>query len=185
MESRVSDWPSLFTNPPAGGTIHSAVSPESMTYDAYIGSGGSLAGGGAWPASNRALYFPFCVENTVTAYKMAFEVTTQSGNCDVGIYDSAGNRLVSAGSTAVAVAGIQIIDITDTVLTPGCYFMAMNVDNTTAAFVRTTTIALLQLETCGVQQEAVGAVALPDPATFANPAAAYTPGLVVATQATI
>lgn len=147
-------------------------------------SGGASAGG-TWPAANRALYAPFIVEVAVTAYQMAFEVVTQSGNCDVGIYDELGNRLVSSGSTAVAVAGLQAIDITDTLLTPGVYYMAMNVDNTTASVMRSSSTPALLLRVLGAQQQAVGAVTLPDPAVFANPASAYFPSLSIALTATI
>jgi len=116
---------------------------------------------------------------------MAFIVSTQSGNCDVGIYDELGNRLVSSGSTAVGVAGIQVIDIADTALTPGVYFLAMNVDNTTALFNSSSTPTGLQLQTCGMQQQALGSVTLPSSATFANPAAAFLPALFAAMEATI
>jgi hypothetical protein len=139
----------------------------------------------AWAASNLALYMPFEVNEIVTAYQIAFVVTTQSGNLDVGIYDHIGNRLVSKGSTAVAVAGVQVVDITDTTLPPGAYFLAMCVDNTTAAFTAYAVAALVQ-QSVGMQQQAVGAVTLPNPATFANPANTIIPAIWVSTlKATI
>lgn len=173
----MSDFPgSLYQ--PAFGAITSAAATQSM-------AAGSFTAAAVWPAANRAIYIPFRVETTVTAYQMAVEVGTQSGNLDIGIYDELGNRLVSSGSTAVAAAGIQAVNITDTVLTPGIYFMALCVDNITAAFTRSSGSAALLLEVQGVQQQAVGAVTLPDPATFANPASAYVPLIAVATTATI
>lgn len=145
-----------------------------------------FAAGAVWPASNRALYLPVEVQAPCTAYQFIFNVVTQSGNYDVGIYDEQGKRLVSKGSTAVPVAGVCITDITDTELTPGVYFLAMNVDNTTAAFNRTTNPTAAHMQCCGCQQQAVGAVTLPDPATFANPATAYVPALAISTyEATI
>lgn len=143
---------------------------------------GSAAG--IWQSANRALYMPVQIDIPVTVVKMAFQVAVQSGNCDVGIYDEHGNRLVSAGSTVVGVAGIQIIDIADTVLMPGIYFLAMCVDNTTASFARLPINSQI-LQTCGVQQQAVGAVTLPNPATFANPASSYIPLLVATLVPTI
>ena len=155
-----------------------------------MGLGANLAAGNAvvsassvWPAANRALYMPFEIHDVCTAYQIAFVVGVQSGNLDVGIYDEVKNRLVSAGSTAVGAAGVQVVNITDTVLTPGCYFLAMCVDNITAAFQAVTGgITALALQTFGVQQQAVGAVTLPDPATFANPASAYLPPMYVSTM---
>jgi hypothetical protein len=84
--------------------------------------------------------------------------------------------LSSAGSTAVAVAGFQLVDITDVALKVGVYFLAMCVDNVTASFLRSSLTAVVA-QVCGVQQQAVGAVTLPNPATFANPASNYVPVL--------
>ena len=179
----MSDWPSGFITLP-GGVIYGVSSYASLLAEAAILTG-SINTGGTWPAANRALYMPFIVEVPVTAYQLAVEVTVQSGNCDAGIYNEQGTRLVSAGSTAVAAAGLQTFNITDTALTPGVYFMAMNVDNTTAAFVRSVSLNAPWLQMLGMQQQAVGAVALPDPATFANPASAYVPTMAVALKATI
>src|SRR5262245_52265293 len=60
-----------------------------------------------WPSANLAIYIPVLVQSTMTAYQIVFVVGTQSGNCDVGIYDELGNRIVSKGSTAVAASGFQ------------------------------------------------------------------------------
>lgn len=137
-----------------------------------------------WPTANTAIYVPMPLAVPATIFKMAFIVATQSGNCDVGIYDAQKNRLVSSGSTAVGAAGIQVVDIADTLLTPGVYFLGMNVDNTTASFRRSAPLAEM-LRACGVQVQAVGAVTLPDPAVFANPANAYLPALMASLVVTV
>ena len=180
----MSDFPTMVTSMPAPGVITSS-SPSSLTFDAVMMSQADFTAGAVWPAANRAIYVPFIVDSIVTAYQMAFEVTVQSGNCDVGIYDELGNRVVSKGSTAVGAAGIQLVDITDTVLTPNTYYAALNVDNTTAAVTRISGIAALWLQVYGVQQQAVGAVTLPNPATFANPASAYLPCIAVALKSAL
>src|SRR5262249_42739307 len=118
---------------------------------------------------------PVQIQQTVTVFQMSWQVGTQSGNYDIGIYDQAGNRLVSMGSTAVPVAGMAIANITDTTLKPGTYFLALNVDNVTATAFKSATVGGVTLQVCGVQQQAVGAVTLPATATFANPASAYIP----------
>lgn len=122
---------------------------------------------------------PFQLGVALTAYQMALTVAVQSGNLDVGIYDANANRLVSAGSTAVGAAGMQIVDITDTLLVPGTYFAAMCVDNTTASFTRSTNPDVQTMRVCGLQQQAVGAVTLPSTATFATMGNAYYPALTV------
>ncbi len=166
---------------PQGGTI----TPASLITG--VGQHGNpvFSGAAIWPTANTAYYVAFYIDTTVTAYQMAIQVAVQSGNLDVGIYDSLGTRLVSKGSTAVAAAGIQVVDIADTTLTPGTYFMAMCCDNITASFRRWSTPDIQTLRCCGVQEQAVGAVTLPNPATFANPLVAYVPGLAIATQATM
>lgn len=113
----------------------------------------------------------------MTVYKMGVVVAVQSGNLDVGIYSEKGSLLVSAGSTAVGAAGFQSFDVTDTPLNPGIYFLAMCVDNTTASFNRSNAVIAANMQACGVQQQAVGAVTLPSTATFANPASAYSPAI--------
>jgi len=181
----MSDWQGVIFQPPP---ILSTFSFRSGGFGAFLTANRiSINAAGTWPAANRALYMPVEVNAPCTAYQMAFVVSVQSGNCDVGIYDELGNRLVSAGSTAVGVAGVQVVDIADTVLAPGVYFLAMNVDNTTASVNRASGGGTADEYRCaGVQQQAVGAVALPNPATFANPASIYAPLLMVSTyQATI
>jgi len=149
-------------------------------------SGAALSVGTVWPTANLVIYVPVVVLAPITAYQMGIRVVTQSGNLDIGIYDEMGNRLVSAGSTAVAVAGVQAVNITDTPLTPGVYFLALCIDNTTASVGSTGVPTALQLQTFGIQQQALGSVTLPNPATFANPANAYVPMIFASTmQSTI
>jgi len=143
----------------------------------------SVAAATAWPTNNKALFCAFYVEYAVLAQKMACQVTTQSGNLDMGIYDQKGNLLVSKGSTAVGAAGLQVLDITDTLLLPGTYFMAMACSTTAAAFSRAsinTTMAPLE----GLQ-EMTTAMPLPSTATFANPSQGGIPYLVIQCAATI
>lgn len=182
----MSDWPPA---PSVYGTVgvHNSLAMTSGVGDHSLMVGATSTTAAAWPAANRALYIPFCVEQTVTAFKMAFIVGASAGNYDVGLYDENGNRLVSLGSTAVPAAGLAVADITDTVLRPGTYFMAMNCSTVTTLTIQAmqTGMSIASLTTCGMQQEAVGAVTLPDPATFANIASIYVPSLSVAVRSTI
>lgn len=143
----------------------------------YPAGGGITAG--VWPAINRALYTPFWIEEYLTAYQMTIVVSVQSGNFDIGILDERGNRIVSAGSTAVGAVGIQNVNITDTLLAPGCYFAAMNCDNVTAQFNRTAPGTQGWLQMCGCQQQNVGALPIPNPVTFSNVGQVYVPMITI------
>lgn len=139
-------------------------------------AGGSMTAGGAWPAANRAIYVPVLVEQPVLVTQMAVWVTAQAGNLDVGIYSEKLGRLVSAGSTPVGTAGaLQAVNITDTTLDPGLFFLALCCDTISASFLRANVGGADFYRLCGIQQQAVGAVTLPDPAVFANPSSAYCP----------
>lgn len=164
-----------FSGLPAGGvTILSSFGPATCGFD--INTWGAPTAGAVWPSANRALYTAVLVEVPLVAKKIAVLPTVQSGNLDVGIYTEDGTRLVSMGSTAVGTASaVQVLDITDTTLNPGTYFLAMNCDNTTAAFQRSSAGITGTMSAFGLQQQAVGAIALPATATFANISSAYLP----------
>lgn len=176
------DWSTPLLHLPSPGTIGTA-GLECILADQLTIQGGNGAGA-VWPSANRAIYVPVIVESYVTAYQIAFEVTTQSGNYDVGIYDELGTRLVNKGSTAVPAAGIATADITNTDLTPGTYWLAMAIDNGTAAVHRMNP-GLVGALTVGGLQDQDSAFALPSTATFSAPASVYWPTMVMATKATI
>jgi hypothetical protein len=151
--------------------------------NAQLGLQAGAGGAAVWPAANRAIFMAVSIEIPVLAQQMACEVTTQSGNIDVGIYDEKGNKIVTKGTTAVAAAGLQAFDIADTVLNPGVYFLAMAVDNGTAAFQRTAN-AIPVVTACGVLEMATAFV-LPATATMVVQTTAYQPYLSLICAATI
>lgn len=131
----------------------------------------------AWPAANRAIFTPFRVPVPVTVYKLACATNTgTTGNFDLGIYDQAGNLIVSTGSTAKTTASSErVVDITDTLLLPGMYYLAMVTDGTTNYVGYTTGIPNLGIvKQFGVRQMN-SAFALPSTATFATVASAVIP----------
>lgn len=135
----------------------------------------------AWPAANRALYIPFVLAEAVTVLKLfCVNGGTVSGNLDVGIYNNAGSRLISSGSTAQAGANaIQEFDIADTVIGPGQFYLAMAVDNVTATVARwqpigATVLAANVLRTTGMAEQA-SAFPLPASATLAVVSTMYIP----------
>jgi hypothetical protein len=83
-------------------------------------------------ADETAYLVPFVPPEDMTIKKMALLISVSDGNCDIGLYDAAFDRLASAGSTAVASAGMQSFDIADTALTAGSvYYAAFATDSTT------------------------------------------------------
>lgn len=81
----------------------------------------------AWPTSNLAFFYPFQLYDFATAYQLLWFVGgTAAGNIDVGIYDSQANLIISAGSTAMSatINTVQELNIADTALRPGEYFLA-------------------------------------------------------------
>lgn len=85
----------------------------------------------AWPSANLAIFVPVRIAVPCTAYKMAIGAGgTAAGNFDVGIYDQFGNRLVSSGATAKGANTEHILDITDTRLPAGTFYLALAADGT-------------------------------------------------------
>ena len=122
----------------------------------------------------QGIFVPVWIELPVLAQSMYVFVQTIPGHMDMGIYDQKGNRIVSGGSTAISAGtGPKKVDITDTYLNPGTYFLAVAMDNTTVAVAQSAMNTEPQ-RVLGVQQMA-SAFALPAVATFANPTSAYVP----------
>lgn len=88
-------------------------------------------GSTAWPSADLAIFIPVRVFSPVTVCKLVVGAgSTAAGNFDVGIYDSSGNRLVASGATAKQASVEQVIDVTDTPLAPGLYYLALAADGT-------------------------------------------------------
>lgn len=142
---------------------------------AVMGTSGSASA--VWPAANLALFYPFSVSAPITAVKLySINGNVASGNIDLGIYDGAGTRLMSSGTTAQAgTTGAQIIDTTDYVLAPNVqYYMAMAMDNGTGTTRCWTTAGTGKFAMMGMAQMAT-AFPLPTNATYALVGQAYVP----------
>lgn len=101
--------------------------------DVLLGQTLGAAASATWPVNNKGYYYPFRLTAWATAYQLLFWVgATSSGNLDVGIYDSQKDKIVSAGSTAMSatVNTVQEINIADTVLPPGDYFIGVSCSTT-------------------------------------------------------
>lgn len=87
----------------------------------------------AWTAANRAIYVPVRIPYRVTIFQIVIGAGgAASGNFDVGIYTKDGTRVVSSGSTAKGSLVARVVDIADTDVGPGLYYLAMAADGTDA-----------------------------------------------------
>lgn len=127
-----------------------------------------------WPAANKAIYVPFTLDEPVTVIKgFWYNGGVATGNVDIGIYDEAGARQVSMGSTVKAGANvIQEANIADTLLSAGRYYMGLSKDDTSSMFSIAPDVQVLK--TLGVAEQAA-AFALPATATLATVTAGYLP----------
>ena len=138
-----------------------------------------------WPSANRAIFVGFRVWTPITVVKMfVVNGTAVSGNIDMAIYDEAGARLTPSISTAQAgTSAIQELNITDTQLGVGLFFLALAVDNTTATVYRKSiNVAHLRAARC---YQMASAFTLPATATFAAPASSYLPIFGLSTDTVI
>ncbi len=167
------DWPDREDRWGLGWTI-SPGHPLSLGGNALIAqTGGSVPASTAWPAANRAILIPFRLPKPATVYKITIGAgATAAGNFDVGIYDASGNRIVSGGTTAKGDSTEQTIDITDTLLGQGLYYMAMSADGTNNYIASTNNVFIWKL--MGVRQ-ASSAFVLPATVTFETLATAFVP----------
>lgn len=133
-----------------------------MTYQS------SAATSTAWGTANRAIYVPIRVPHRITVKELGYVCnSTATGNIDIGLYDSAGTRLASTGSTAKANSTKTVaLDVTDTTIGPGLYYVALNNDTTTDTFYCFSDTAPNPAAR-GILTQAVGAVTLPATATWA------------------
>jgi hypothetical protein len=150
----------------------------------YQSIGVELFGTGlATPATNNfvtvnlAVFIPFGVPEAVTITKLFWgNGAAVAGNLDAGIYDTAGNRLVSTGTTAQSgTTTLQVIDVTDTTLARGLYYLAFASDTSGI-----TQKVIAALPAAGIPQsfgllQMASAFVLPNPATFAKYASAFVP----------
>jgi hypothetical protein len=93
---------------------------------------------GAWPSANRAYYYPLCLPQQVLVRRVFwFNGTAVSGTTSVAVYSEAGTQIVTTGSVSGSgTSAIQFVDITDTLLPAGRYYMAISCSNGTQAFTR-------------------------------------------------
>lgn len=162
------DFPSLYNVDPF---VISTISPQAM--GAPFNAMGLGASSATNPTANKAFFIPFSVSKSLTVVKLSVQNgATASGNLDMGIYDAGGSRLVSMGSIIQSgTSTIQEVNIADTVLAPGLYYLACVLDNTTGTFQFFSSSAALS-KPLGILEQ-TSAFVLPATATFASPSGTF------------
>jgi hypothetical protein len=167
----VADFPPQILQ--ANQEVISSYHAESVGVDAT--AQGAASSATAWPVANTAVFVPFMVYQPFIARTIFIISATPSGNLDMGVYDDQQNRLASLGSTVAAGTNtLQTGSLGPVTLNPGQYYMALNFDNAVSTLNGMTITGTGTLSTMGCYIQAVGAVTLPNPATFASPGASST-----------
>ena len=95
---------------------------------------------------------------------------------DAGVYDEAGSLVVSTGTTTqTTVSVLQAVDVTNTPIGPGIYYVALALDNTTGQ-IQGNALSAPVARALGAQ-EMDSAFVLPSTATFATMATALLPAV--------
>lgn len=162
-------------------------SPESI--GAQLNANGFSLGSFAstsFPSANRAIYLPFSIAvPTVVVKLFCLNGGVTSNNMDMGIYDWTGTKLVSIGSTAQSGASaVQEFNITDTLLGPGRFFLAVCCVSGSASLQRIAGTSTEQMAAWGMYNQS-SAFPLPATATFAKPASNYIPAIGLTTRTVI
>jgi hypothetical protein len=155
--------------PGHAGFSHTIVSTVDRKYGIWPLPSALNVSPGTYPSSDRAFYFPVLVPEPTIVTKLSCSIgSASSGNIDLGVYDEAGTRVVSTGSTAMGSASaLQVIDVTDTLLTPGAYYLAVAVDNTTARLSNFSGPLFASCALMGIREQN-SAFPLPATATFSD-----------------
>lgn len=161
-------------------TVNDTILPPPPVISTYLSTGiwadSQAFGSSAFPSANRAYYTPVTIPYTVVATKLfSINGATASNNLDIGIYDATGTKIVSTGSTAQSgTSQVQLIDITDTTLGPGLFYLALACNGTSATFLSHSSATAALASVAGIYSQNT-AFALPATATFATPATVYVP----------
>jgi len=156
--------------------------PMIATLDALsaVTASGSV-GGAAWPGANLAIFVPWRVTARTWVCRVWYLSANATGNVDVGIYRDDGSLVVSSGATAQGSTNVvNFINITDTQIPPGDYFLALSCASASAQPYRSNNGGFSRSQ--GVCQMAA-AHPLPATATFAVAGQDYIPFFGISTIA--
>lgn len=134
----------------------------------------------AYPAANLALYVPIIVPRQVTIYEgfVLSGTLTTSNTVQVALYDEAGVKIVGTSDFTVAVASVIVnssANLTDTVVTPGRYYLGFGCSGTRNFFASVPSTAGTAAAGGVCEQTGLTGSTLPGTATFATTTRAYVP----------
>lgn len=127
-------------------------------------------GSAAWPAANRAYFIPIRNDRPRTTSTIWWwNGTTLTGNADAGIYDTAGVRLGSIGSTARSGSGARQAASLAVALPRGLFYLALVCASGSGTFQRYAfpNIGTQRASGCLLQDAAFPLATNANPATFA------------------
>ena len=87
--------------------------------------------------NNRVKLFRFFLDATITVNSMSFKIQTNIAGkfIGVGVYDTAGNRLIDTGPVSITTAGVKNASCAQTgTLTPGMYWLGWTCDDNGASW---------------------------------------------------
>lgn len=131
----------------------------------------------AYPAVQRALFFPFRTYRQETVYRFFWVngTTASTDNLQVGVYTNAGNSIkLGTSTTATGVSQAQFDNISDFVLPAGSYLMAIWSSGTTTHLIRAAPTSRFGRAMGAFQQSSL-ASGLPTTATLALNSSSYVP----------
>lgn len=125
--------PPLVVTPRLTQIMISTISLEAIGLDLRL-LAATIPQGANYPAANITIGIPFGVGQPILVRKLWVQNQTPvAGNIDLGIFLPDGTLVVNKGSTASAGTNtIQELDITDTTLMPGRYYLGMTSDTSAA-----------------------------------------------------
>lgn len=99
---------------------------------------GAVPASATWESANRAVYYPIWVPTPCVARRVYWAngaTTTGGATIEVGLYSTSGYKpgakVVSGSATQGTASEVQFVDITDTTLTPGLWWLAVTASSTT------------------------------------------------------
>lgn len=148
------------------------------------GTAGSPPASATWESANRGVWNPVLVPVACVARRMWWangSTVSASYNVEAGIYTSVdylpSAKLVTTGSVAQGTAStIQFADITDTVLSPGMYWLYMSCSSASATFFRSSASTANWAKLIRFTQDSVGPGSAP---TTATPVASSSTSIVL------
>lgn len=148
------------------GRVITCNDPDLFGCATLIADTASTASSG-WHVANKPIGIPFVLNDAVVVTHLGWRSGSSVGsNHDIGIYDENWKRICSAGSTAGAGAAQawQFVDITDTPISPGRYWLVKVLDSTAVNRIRNTGPTSINLMgVMGVTESATDSFPLPDP----------------------